>query len=212
MVRVGITGGIGSGKSTICDVWQSHGAYIINADELAKNLMIEKEAIVADIVETFGEKSYHKDGSLNRKFLAQKAFGEGRVDELNAIVHPHIPAAVEALMEEAGQKGCPVAVYEAALLFENLRPAWLDHVVLVLADRRKRLEWVKRRDGVGEQPVMDRMEKQQNFEEFRGRADIVIENNGTIQELKEKAKAVYDGFVAEETGHRSEEKNETPNA
>ncbi len=191
MVTVGITGGIGSGKTTVCKIWQDHGALVLNADDLAKDLMNRKPDIREKIIDTFGTQSYLGDGSLNRIYLADQAFSEGRVEELNAIVHPHIPEETEKIMAEAEKEGYELFVYEAALLLQNLRPGHLDYIVLVLADRKKRIERVTERDGVDRKEVVERMENQQNFNRLTHLADIVIENNGSREELENRAREVY---------------------
>ena len=196
MVKVGITGGIGSGKTKVCKIWQSLGAYIINADGIAKDLMVHNEAIKDEIIDTFGESSYHSDGSLNRTYLAKQAFEKGRVKELNAIVHPHVPSEVEALMQTAEEHGYKVVVYEAALLLQNLRPAFLDEIVLVLADQEKRIARVTKRDNVGKQDVLDRIHKQQDFNELKDKADVIIQNNGSLDELNRRAKEIYNRLVS----------------
>lgn len=147
------------------------------------------------LIEAFGKKAYQPDGSLNRVYLAQQAFEEGRVKELNAIVHPHIPQEVALLMKSAEDRGFDVAVYEAALLLQNLRPDNLDYIVLVLADEGRRTRWVRKRDGAKREQVLDRIDKQQDFEELTHLADIVIKNDGTLEELKEKARNVYQQFM-----------------
>lgn len=191
MVSVGITGGIGSGKTTVCEVWKSMGAFVLNADDLAKRIMVEDEDVIAEIRQAFGAEAYHKDGSLNRAYLAREAFEKGRVEELNAIVHPRIPAKSGEIKEEADKNGHNLFVYEAALLFENLRPGFLDYIVLIRADEDKRVKRVQQRDGVAEEKVRERMEKQQNFSQLQDRADFVIFNNGTLRELKEQAEKLY---------------------
>ncbi|MGK7371244.1 MAG: dephospho-CoA kinase [Candidatus Halalkalibacterium sp. M3_1C_030] len=191
MVKVGITGGIGSGKTVFCNIFESHGAYVLNADELAKNIMVENPSVKKEIIDTFGAKSYKKDGSLNREYLAEQAFNKDRVEELNDIVHPRIPKTASQLMNKAEKEGYDVFVYEAALLLQNLRPENLDYVILLLADREKRIRRVQERDGVKKELVIDRMQHQQNFEELTHLADIVIENNGTLEELEAKAEKVY---------------------
>jgi dephospho-CoA kinase len=199
MKKIGITGGIGSGKSTVCQVWQNEGAYVINADDLAKELMTNNEPIRQLLLDTFGQQTYHPDGSLNRTYLAEQAFEKGRVEQLNAIVHPHIPAEVSRLMENADKQGVDVAVYEAALLLQNLRPDHLDCVVLVLADEERRLEWVQERDQTDREQVLDRIEKQQNFEELTHRADFVIKNDDSLEALKNKADILYHKFTSAKT-------------
>lgn len=195
MVKVGITGGIGSGKSTVCNVWERLGAYVINADALAKKIMTTDELVKKEIINVFGPESYHPDGRLNRKFLAKEAFEKDRVNELNAIVHPRVPLKVASLMENAADQGYNVVVYEAALLLQNLRPDHLDHIVLVLAPEEKRTEWVKKRDEVSKEHVLERIEKQQNFDELTHLADTIIHNDGTLEELKQKAEVLYRKFV-----------------
>lgn len=195
MVIVGITGGIGSGKSTVCDVWEKGGAYILNADEFAKQLMVENDEIRSEIKAAFGPESYTAEGALNREYLSEEAFEKGRVDELNAIVHPKLPAAVREQMKEAEEKGFKVGVYEAALLLESDHLDLFDYLVLVLADEKRRLQWVKERDEVNEKQVKSRMDKQRDFEKAVSQADIVIRNEGTLEELKKKAEVVLNKFL-----------------
>ncbi|WP_138429965.1 dephospho-CoA kinase [Fodinibius saliphilus] len=195
MVTVGITGGIGSGKSTVCEIWAEKGAYIVNADDLAKELMVSDPEIKEDLLETFGEEAYIADGSLNRQYLANEAFEKGRVEELNAIVHPKIPAAARQKMAEAQKKGYAIFVYEAALLLENLEPGALDYIVLVLANKEQRLQRVQIRDQSSAEDIRQRMNKQRNFEDSTDVADIIIRNNGTLKELKKKAEIVYEKFL-----------------
>ncbi|MCW9709076.1 dephospho-CoA kinase [Fodinibius salsisoli] len=191
MIIVGITGGIGSGKSTVCEVWRDLGAYVLNADKLAKELMISNEEIKAELIETFGKLSYTKDGQLNRDYLAREAFQKGRVDELNAIVHPRMPEAMKAKMEQAARNGYNIGVYEAALLLESNHLDELDLLVLVLADQERRLQWVSERDETSPQKVLDRIEAQRNFSEATDNVDIVIYNDGSLEELREKARNVF---------------------
>lgn len=194
MVTVGITGGIGSGKTTVCEIWEQKGACILNADELAKQVMVENADVKSELVSAFGEESYKPDGSLNRQHLAAEAFEKGRVKELNAIVHPRLPAAAKQRLKEAEAAGFEVFVYEAALLLENLEPGDLDFIVLVLADEEKRLERVKERDESSADEIMQRMNKQRDFEQATDRVDYVIRNNGTLEELKKKAEVIYQNF------------------
>jgi len=200
MVKIGITGGIGSGKSTVCKVWKNCGAYIINADELAKEIMVSDPVVKEKLIETFGKKSFYADGRLNRPFLAEEAFRKGRVSELNEIVHPRIPAQVDELFKQAESEGHAAAVFEAALLFENLQRYNLDVIVLILADQSMRLQWVQKRDEVSEKLVTDRMEQQTNFESLSERANYVIYNDGTVAQLRERARQVYDEILNMKNG------------
>src|SRR5690554_5834190 len=94
MKVVGVTGGIGSGKTTFCGFFKARGIPVINADSLAKSLMVEDLSLKKQIISKFGSQSYKEDGSLNREYLSKKAFSENRVSELNAIVHPAVKSAL----------------------------------------------------------------------------------------------------------------------
>jgi dephospho-CoA kinase len=196
MIIVGITGGIGSGKSTICEVWEDLGAFVLNADKLAKELMASDEKVKAELVETFGPRSFNQKGQLNREYLAQEAFQKGRVEELNAIVHPRMPGAMKQKMRQAARQGYSVGVYEAALLLESNHLDQLDYLALVLADEEQRLAWVSERDETNIQKVKDRMAAQRDFEKAVDKADVVIRNSGSLEELKQKAQKVFGDFTS----------------
>ena len=195
MVRVGITGGIGSGKSTICRTWQQEGAFVIYADELAKSIMTHDPEVVNAIKLAFGVDAYLQDGTLNRPWLARQAFADNRVGELNAIVHPAVYRESDRLMQQAEDVGYPMAVREAAILLQNGRPNDLDTVVLVLAQRNSRIERVSRRDGIPLESVMNRMQAQPDYERYVPISDIVIRNDGTLSELEDTARRIYHQLV-----------------
>lgn len=198
MITVGLTGGIGSGKSTVCQVWESLGAKIIYADDLAKHLMETDSQLKKAIIKAFGKESYYEDGRLNRKFLAKEAFGKGRVEEFNALIHPRVFDETRKLAEDAEKSGHDIFVKEAALLVKYGRPADLDYIVVVTAEEKKRIERVQERDRVEEESVQQRMEKQQSEEELIKYADFVINNDGTLKELREEAAKLYGRFVTKE--------------
>ncbi len=197
MITVGITGGIGSGKSTVCKIWKGMGAYVLNADDLAKDVMASDAEVKQQLVDHFGSESFLDDGKLNTKHLANEAFEKGRVEELNAIVHPKLPAAASIKVEEAEAQGYDIFVYEAALLLENLEPGSLDYIVLVLADEDHRIERVKQRDNSSEAEIRERIQNQRNFEKATDRVDYVIRNNGTLEELEKKAEIIYHSLLPE---------------
>lgn len=192
MIKVGVTGGIGSGKTTLCKEWEKLGAHVVYADDLAKQLMINNEELVNKIKTTFGEESYFADGSLNRSFLAEQAFEKGRVKELNNLVHPVLWKEVDKLAEEQEKQGTEVFVKEAAILLQHGRPENLDYVVLVLADEKKRIERVVKRDQSKEEAVLSRIQKQQDFKSLIHFSDFQITNDGSLEELKEKSQSLFE--------------------
>lgn len=191
MIKVGVTGGIGSGKTTLCKEWEKLGAFVIYADDLAKKIMVEDEQLIAQIKSVFGEASYHKNGKLNRFYLAKKAFEEGRVDELNKLVHPALWKAVDLIADQKKDEGIEVLVKEAAILLKNGRPKDLDYVVLVTADIDSRIDRVVKRDNTQRKSILERVSKQQDFESLSPIIDYNISNNGNLEELKSKAQNLF---------------------
>jgi dephospho-CoA kinase len=142
MLRVGLTGGLGSGKSTVAAMLRALGAEVIEADELGRELMDPGQAVFSSIVEHFGLEVVGPDGNLNRRRLAEMAFQGGRLNELNAIVHPAVIAAQEKWMDQVfARNRAAVAVVESALIFEVERDARLrGESETVLADWRRRID------------------------------------------------------------------------
>ncbi len=187
MIRVGVTGGIGSGKTTLCKEWERLGAFVVYADDLAKKLMVEDEELVKNIKSVFGDEAYQKNGSLNRHYLAEEAFAKGRVTELNRLVHPVLWDKVEEIAAQKEREGVDVFVKEAAILLQNGRPEDLDYVVLVEADEQQRTKRVVERDNSDRKKVEGRISAQQDFSTLTDLADFVVTNNEGVTELKEKA-------------------------
>jgi dephospho-CoA kinase len=199
MIRVGITGGIGSGKTTVCKEWERLGAVVFYADEAARELMVNDRNVGKKLIKTFGPQTYHNDGTLNKPYLIAEAFKKGRVEELNRIVHPAVAKAFEIKCAEVEQSGADLIVKEAALLLNNGRPGDLDMIVIVKSGKDNRIRRVVERDGVTEADVKERIEKQPDFDELMNLADYTIENNGTLRELKEKSVMLYNQILEEHT-------------
>jgi len=195
MISVGITGGIGSGKSTVARIWESLGAEVVFADDLAKELMRTDPVLIQKLKDTFGKQTYNPDGSLNKPHLIKEAFQKNRVKELNSIVHPAMRIEIQNLITQADKAGAELFAYEAAILLNNGRPDYLDLVVLVTSDRNSRLARVSERDSVNEEEVAARMGKQPDFATLTHLADYIINNNGTLDELREKSVNLYQELI-----------------
>ena len=191
MIVAGVTGGIGSGKSTLCKVWEEMGAKVIYADDLAKQLMVNDRSVKKRLVMLFGEETYTQDGALNKEHMIEEAFLKGRVEELNRVVHPAVREKFQEFIENSKKADVEVLVKEAALLLNNGRPEELDAVILVTSSKSDQIKRVQERDSVGEKNVLDRMNKQPDFESLKSYADYVINNDGTLDEFKLKSKELY---------------------
>lgn len=200
MITVGITGGIGSGKTTVCKEWEKLGAKVIYADDLAKELMVKDDQLKKSLIQAFGPETYNFDGSLNRPHLIWHAFEEGRVEELNQLVHPAVARKFKEISHEAEESGEKMVVEEAALLLNNGRPSAFDVIVIVTSARLDRLQRVVNRDSVAIEKVVERDENQPEFENLIHLADYIIENNGTIEELRTKSIRLYHRILKERSG------------
>jgi dephospho-CoA kinase len=175
MYQLGLTGGIGSGKTLVCSILEKLGVPVYYADSAARRLMNSDEELSKNIVGVFGAEVYN-GASLNRDLLARKVFGnQEMLDKLNAMVHPAVRKDYSGWIES--QKGAPYVVEEAAILFESGADRLLDGSVLVYAPEALRIQRVMKRDGVDEESVRSRMMHQMDEDKKKERADHVIYND-----------------------------------
>lgn len=176
-MRVGITGGIGSGKTSVCRIFELLGVPVYYADDRAKALMIERKELVQDIKKAFGEESYTAEGMLNRTHLADMVFKDNtRLQQLNALVHPVVFKDVESW--QSSHRAAPYTIKEAALLFESGSFRSLDNIICVYAPTDLRIKRVMKRDQITAEQVRDRINKQLLDYDKIALADYVITNNG----------------------------------
>ena len=179
MLKIGITGGIGSGKTIICKVFETLGVPVFYADTVAKEIMVKDPVLIAGIKETFGEESYGPDGKLQNKYIAGIVFNnQEQLEKLNALVHPATFRAFDDWLAQLPQH-TPYILKEAALLFESGSYKTCDQSLLVLAPMETRIQRVMHRDQVTEEQVKARMDKQLSDEEKLRMADFTILNNET---------------------------------
>ena len=186
MYKIGVTGGIGSGKSTVCELLRDRGVAVYDSDSRAKQLMAESEALREQLIAAFGAECYNAEG-LDRAFLASKVFGnEEALQQLNSIVHPAVRADFQVWAE---QQRSPYVVLESAILFEAGFEPEVDATLAVMAPMPMRLERTMARDGVDKESVMRRMEHQLSDDELHRRASRTIVNinreylEGDIEQL-----------------------------
>lgn len=177
MITVGITGGIGSGKTTVCRIFEFLHVPVYYADLRARQLMTDHPELVADIIHEFGKEAYQSDGSLNREYLANEVFGnEERLRKLNSLVHPRVWEDSANWFRK--HSGHAYVLYEAAILFESGSYKMLDKTIHVSAPEDVRIDRVMNRDNVSGQDVKARMKHQMKEEEKAARADYIINNDG----------------------------------
>ncbi|MGH7531081.1 MAG: dephospho-CoA kinase, partial [Gemmatimonadales bacterium] len=192
MLNVALTGNIAAGKSTVVQHFRRWGATVIDADALARDAQAPGGDVLATIVGRFGADVLAPDGTLDRAALRAKVMGDdAALTALNAIVHPAVQQRRDELLREARQRGDALLVNDIPLLFEALDPAPFDVIVLVdapVAVRRTRLRVLR---GLSNQDADRMIAAQMAAERKRARSHHVIENDGTVEELEQKARAVF---------------------
>jgi dephospho-CoA kinase len=174
MLKIGLTGGIGSGKTTVAHIFEVLGIPVYYADDAAKKLVNENEILKLKIIEQFGDESY-VDGKINRSFLASQVFSDTeKTKQINSIVHPVTIADADLWMQK---QTTSYAIKEAALIFEAKAEKYLDLVIGVQSPLPIRIQRVMQRDHITEEAVLARMQKQMDETEKMSRCDFIIVNN-----------------------------------
>lgn len=191
---VGLTGGIGSGKSTVAAMFEELGAHIIYADELAREAIAPGTSGFDAVVARFGPEIVEEDGRIDRKLLAALVFGQPEnMADLEAIIHPRVAAALSALREAIDPS--KVVIYEIPLLVELEMADRFDKVVVVLAPAVDRISRLKSR-GLDDEDILDRMGQQSTDEERRAVADYIIDNAGNREFLEMQVEQVWSQLSA----------------
>lgn len=174
-ITVGITGGIGCGKSTICQVFKLLGAPVFEADVVAKKLIQSNPVIKEGLIKLFGEDIYTPKGLVGRKKLASIIFNDDiLLAKINLLVHPVVQEKFKNWLNLQESK---YVVHEAAILFESGFYKMMDFTILVSARKNQRIEWVMKRDDISKKQVIERMDKQWTDEQKRKLASVEIKNN-----------------------------------
>lgn len=188
-LQVAVTGGIGSGKSSLCSLYASLGYTVLSSDEVAKEIMIQNEGVKKKIIKHFGSESY-TGGSINKEYLAKKIFSNPEKTELiNSIVHPATVKEMQSRIQKEFLKKDIVFV-ESALIYEAKIHKNFDYVILVLSVDKDKIARVTKRDNVKPESVIERMNNQIPDEKKKEKADFVINNNTTIEDLKNRGRFI----------------------
>ena len=183
-LKIGITGGIGSGKTTVCKIFSALGIPIYYADDRAKSLMVNDSKLKNALIKTFGAETYLPSGLINRKHLAGIVFNDQlALDKLNAIVHPAVKQ--DGIAWAKNHSEFPYTLREAALIYESGIDKTLDYIIVVTAPESLRIQRVIQRDDVEEAAVRARIDKQWPEAEKVKRADFIIHNDGKQSLVKQ---------------------------
>jgi dephospho-CoA kinase len=201
LLKLGLTGGIASGKSVVGEMFVQRGAHLIQSDAVAHQLMQPGQAVYEEVIRRFGREILNPDGSINRSRLAEVAFGNPggappRVQELNEIVHPAVIAHENQWMEEIGHRDPnAIAIVEAALILEANAAGRFDRLIVVTCQPEQRVRRFARRLGISEDAaraeVTRRMAAQIPDEEKIKAADFVIDNSGSLDATEQRVQLVF---------------------
>lgn len=191
MVKVGVTGGIGSGKTTVCKMFASMGIPIYYADKEAKRLMNFDTDLKNNIKKLLGEEAYHNNGRLHRANVAQLIFNDKKkLEALNQLVHPAVRKDAD---EWHSRQDAPYTIQEAALFVENGSYKLLDKLIVVTAPEELRIQRVMKRDNTSKEKIQQRIRNQMDEQEKVKKADFVLSNDGKssiIQQIHAIHKAI----------------------
>ena len=193
MLKVGITGGIGSGKSTVSRFFSELGVPVYDSDQRAKSLMQHDDSIIIKIKKEFGDNSY-LNNQLNRSYIAEIVFkNELKLKQLNAIVHPVVRTDFNNWLSQ--NSNANFVIKEAAIMIESGAYKDLDKLIVVNANREHKIKWIKKRDHLLLEDIENRIQNQLSDEIRNQYADFIIENSSSKKELKQQVLSIYNKLV-----------------
>jgi dephospho-coA kinase len=173
-IKIGLTGGIGSGKSMVSKLLTTYEIAVYDSDTRAKSLMEIDDKIIHSITQIFGKEAY-TDGKLNRRFVAEEVFASSsKLLQINTIVHS---AVIDDFSRWAELQAADILVFESAIIFENGLEKYFDKIIAVVAPQKLRIERVKRRSGLSRKEILNRIKNQTSSKTLRQRADYVVIND-----------------------------------
>ena len=197
MLKVGLTGGLGSGKSTASKFFKSLGAFILDADSTAKKLIANNEKVKEELIKEFGTDIMDATSNVDKKKLARIAFqDEDHQQRLNYVVHPHIHMAIDQCFDKTlDEDKHELFIVDAALIYESGYDAHLDYIIVVTAQLKHRMERAMNRNTLTRDEILKRIEFQWPEKEKTSLADFVVHNDGTEDDLKNQIVELYKKLV-----------------
>ena len=193
MLAVGLTGGVASGKTTVAQILKEEGAILLDADQIARDLVEPQTPIWAEVIKAFGTSILDEDGSIRRKKLAALVFSDPhRRKRLNEILHPAIRKEVARRLKEIGRRNPEaIVIVDAALLVETGDYREMDRLIIVTSTETQQLERLRQRDGASREQALAIVTSQMGAEEKVKVADFVIRNEGSLEETKKRAREIF---------------------
>jgi dephospho-CoA kinase len=189
---LGVTGSIASGKTTVCNLLADLGASLVSADQLAREVVRPGTSTLQQLAELFGSGILQPDGTLDRPALAQRLFTDAAARaEVNRITHPAIAALAEQTLRAKVREGAWLVVYEAPLLFEAGAERRVDAVLVVTVEESVQISRLMQRDGLSEDAAKARVATQMSQAEKVARADLTIDNSGTVEDTSKAVRALF---------------------
>ena len=197
MLKIGLTGGIGSGKSEVSRFFNSWGAYIFDADQEAKAIIDKNKIAQKEIIEEFGTDVVNKENKIEKKKLARIAFQDDfHQSKLNAIVHPYVFKKIDETFEKiAKEDKHKIFVVDAALIYESGADTHMDYVIVVTSLLRYRTERVMSRNNMTRDDFLKRVSLQWPDEDKEHMSDYVIHNNSDLNNLEKESKKIFDSII-----------------
>jgi dephospho-CoA kinase len=192
MKWIGLTGGIATGKSAVAEIFRNKGVEVIDADPIAHQALVASSPVFGSLVQTFGQDVLSTNGNIDRQKLGAKIFANSDLRlKLDAIVHPFVRKQVALQKQKLLDKGCPLAIYDVPLLFEKQMQKDFDKIIVVTCDPQTQKHRLMKRNGLNEQQASQRIAAQLPMSEKIRQADFVIENNGSLEDLKNSVHKIF---------------------
>ncbi|MCJ7497555.1 MAG: dephospho-CoA kinase [candidate division Zixibacteria bacterium] len=198
MKIIGITGGIGSGKTEVAKIFKKLGAKILSGDEIGKEVVEKNSSVLKKMVKVFGDEILNRDKNLNRRKLGKIAFSKvENKDKLNKIVNPYLLSNLRKRIKEYRIKGSGIAVVDAALIVEWGLQKELDHLILVESALKNRIKRLKVNLGYSQKEALDRIKMQLKDKTRRKYTDFIIRNDKDLKELRRKTVSLWKFIYSE---------------
>jgi dephospho-CoA kinase len=192
MLKIAITGGAGSGKSTVARMFQELGAEVLDADAVAREVVAVGQPAWEELRRLYGEEFFYTDGSLNRSRLAQRVFAHPEERRrLNDLVHPRVAREIRARLQDLARRGAKLVLVEVPLLFEAGLKAAYDRTIVVTAPEAEQVRRLKGRDQRKTEEILGILEAQWPLREKAARADYVVDNSGALSETRKQVKNIW---------------------